>query len=411
MAFEAHLVQNGAKTGTNRGLADVRQCYTEREIGLTNGTNLARFLLRIGTIGLAAIVVCYSGRGPALPRNLAMVERLPAADIALPAMSTILGDEDQASRTLQAARLVFRHFVYDVVGKPREPIPRELAKMFESNVGQCDTAARLFAQLRADDGDRRFRQFDMLFVHDRLPEGATSLRRIIGGHSIAAMESPVGSIGVDPTFGLLFVSTSPKLTVDVLRRQNYKLYRLYDTTPSYDVVWPGNGLSALRMMTNADSDAAFTGNPMHVVSAPIPLRASYTEIGSIDDSSDDMEQMFGSWLGHLGWYYSPAVHRWNFESRDDGEYTFVFRFAPGPPNTLAADEHTPRVSIATTGTATLRVPQSATPVALVGDMLEITVHAEPGNFAIVVSTNYPASRKIDAIEVYRKARVAGDQPT
>jgi hypothetical protein len=369
---------------------------------LTTGTGKAGLLQRVAFVALIAALVCYEEQAPQRPQNLDLVQLLPSANVALPAMATILGG-DQALRTLQTARLVYRHFIYNEVGHPREAIPVALATLFESNIGQCDSAARLFAQMRAADGDSRFRQFDLIYVRDQIGDGQSSPTRQLGGHSIAAMEGPTGSIGVDPTFGLLLVSSASRLTAETLQQHDYQLYRLYDATPSQSIIWPGIGISALRMMMNRDSDAAFTGAPLRAVSAAIPLSAELTTIGSIDDSSADIAGQYGAWLDHLGWYYTPGSHVWNFETSDGGDYTFVFRFAPGAPKTLATNEFLPKVRIATTGTAALAAPETPDLISLEGSGLEVRVHAKPGNFGIVVSTDDYGARKIDAIVVQREA--------
>jgi hypothetical protein len=132
----------------------------------------------VAFVAIAALV-CYARQAPQRPQNLDLVQLLPSANVALPAMATILGG-DQALRTLQTARLVYRHFIYNEVGHPREAIPVALATLFESNIGQCDSAARLFAQMRAADGDSRFRQFDLTPFETRSatasPDAATAIR-------------------------------------------------------------------------------------------------------------------------------------------------------------------------------------------------------------------------------------------
>lgn len=373
---------------------------------MTTGTRQPRHLLRAGAAVLAFALVCYSPQAPSRPKNLELVQILPSADVALPAMSRILGGDEQARRTLQSARLVYRHFIYDAIGHPREAIPVQLASLFESNIGQCDAAAHLFAKVRTADGDARFGQFDLITVIDKATRGQSRPTRVLDGHSIAAMEGPNGSIAVDPTFGLLLVSPAPKLTAEVLHRRDYRLYRLWDTAPERNGIWPGLGIAVLRHMTNPDSDAAFAGAPLRAVSAAIALNDETTLIGTVDDSSADIAGKFGTWLDHLGWYFTPGSHVWNFEAREAGDYRLQFRFAPGVPNTFARDDLLPRVRIETTGTATLVAPEQAEAILLEGDGLELRLHVTPGKFGIVISTGDPGARKIDAIVVHREAGLA-----
>ena len=368
---------------------------------MTTGSKALRLLLRAGAAGLALTLVCYSPQAALPPQNLELVQILPSADVALPAMSKILGGDDQATRTLESARLVYRHFIYDTIGHSREAIPVKLAPLFESNIGECDTAARLFAEVGAAGGGQKFRQFDLIAVLDKTIEGRSQPLRWLHGHSIAAMEGPAGSIALDPTFGLLLVSSAPKFTAEILQRQEYRLYRLYDAPPDYDGIWPGMAIALLRQMTNADSDAAFAGRPLRAVSAAIALTEEVTTIGVVDDSSADIARRYGSWLDHLGWYYTPGSHVWNFETSDGGNYTFMFRFAPGAQKTLAADDFVPQVRIATTGTAALVAP-AMPDVSLEGNGLDLRVRVQPGKFGISVSTDAPGARKIDAIFVLRE---------
>lgn len=355
---------------------------------------------------VAALLCVFPGEQhpltPIEPGNFDLIRSLPSADMALPDLARIVGNFDAAQDTIRTARLIYRHFIYDSVGVPREAIPPALEELFQSNVGQCDTAARLFVKLRGEDGDSSFRQFDLITVTNTVPRKNRPTKRILGGHTIAALESPSGSVGVDPTYGLMFLSKDTKLTAGTLREGRYTLYRLYETPPKdfYNGIWPGIGTDVLTAMKDPDSDAGFAGASLRASSAVIPLRGATTILGSVDNNSSDLASNYGAWLDHIGYYFTPGSHVWNFQASDDGSYEIRFQFAPGSSTAYDRADMIPKVNVAVGGSASLISPREQ-PVALTGNNLVVDARVRAGAFSVTISTTIPGARRLDAIVVER----------
>jgi hypothetical protein len=366
--------------------------------------SLLHYKALIGALSfLAALIVVYSPRQP-YNRDLAIL--LPSATYAEPELSQILGGEQQVKAVVNVATTVYQYFIYDTVGHSREPIPAQLKKTFEHNIGECDTSARLFIKMLREAhvaNEVKFRQFNLISVQDKLEHVSKAPGRYLIGHTIAAMESERGSLGVDLTFGFLILT--PKTTFDerVFQTREYKLYRLYDRpSGDWDGTYNGIGIAAYRLMENPDSSAAFNEGELHAVSQTFSLKSKLTVIGKIDGRSTDISAQFGAWMDHVGYYYTPGEHVWNFRAPVDGIYNIIFLFAPRTNAGFDTNNMPPRLSLATTGASEIIAPRDGANIVVNDDRLSLLVRAKKGRFGVSLGAKTPGARHLDAITIQRE---------
>jgi hypothetical protein len=336
---------------------------------------------------------------PDLPDNIDETVLLSASSVAMQDISNVLGPK-KAAAALKIATEIDHYFIYDTRGGPRESTPPDLKEFFLGHVGECDTAVRLFIKMyKETTGESAFRQYDLISAGRVANNDPRYPHKILSGHSIAAMESARGSIGIDPTFGLLILTKESKFSSAMFHSGNYRIYRLYNVpTDAFGSTWPGKGITFFQNMSGYRSNGAFTGSDLVASSRIIDLDHIQTIIGTINNDGGDISYDQGLWMGHIGFLYTPGSHIWNFRTERAAVYNIIFHFVS---DASSRQEIVSEIEIKASGTVELLWPKGR--IRLPKDNLSVRVKAAPGQFNIAVSAEKHGFRLLDAIEVSQES--------
>lgn len=329
-----------------------------------------------------------------------MMEPLSAAT---PDILHDITSPENAERIFAAGMRVFDHYTF--ANRPaRRPPPDEYASFFESApIGLCESASLTFGMLIEDEFVAR--NFNVVTKRRREPHPLIQDNYRLTGHTFSVVNLESGSVGVDPTYGAILVSTAPDFDHEVMQSRNFKIYSLFDWNDPEETYFREH----LHFFTQLEDDATFASYSGEYMQLRFPIievqSSAETHIGKIDGSDQDMIDLFGGWGNHLGFWYEPSEHIWRFSPEEVGQYNVTFHLLGGERSFVLSEPFEYDFLVEGGELVEHRaVPSHTNP-----ETLSWRIQAE-GDFQIRIRSLAVAARLIDGIEIRRLSlgeRIAG----
>lgn len=238
-------------------------------------------------------------------------------------LETVL-DHQAAESLYNAAEVVHRYFFESNFGPRFEP-PENLQEFLMTRVGQCDRAVQMLRELVGGALASSIQNANLL---------SDDIDGPLHGHVTASINTERGSILLDPTFGIVLITSETIFSKQTFERSNYRMFRFGVTPDDYEIQ-PADGTASYYLyMARPRSWIAYGTDTLRVATAPIRV-VGLLQIGGLDNSRTDVAgEIKSSFHGFLGSYYSDTISKWEFEAETDKVYRVTFYVTNDPYFTM-----------------------------------------------------------------------------
>lgn len=295
--------------------------------------------------------------------------------------------EKNAGILVESISDVFRYYSFGSIG-PRYSSPSSVStRLQELAGGQCEVTVEALRRIVADNGaDLEIENVNLIVPYGEQVDAP------LGGHTIGGIRTENGTILLDTTFGLVFVLEARTISDSLFDDGAVSVFRVGDSPEGYY-----NSLSvANNYYINVNSErASFAENGSGRLTAKSPIidLSSDKQFGKFDGLSTDVNQLFGSYLDHLGSHFTRTEHVWRFRGQKKEWYKLTFTFTKATTSPLALT-----ASVVDDGGKTVFSTSAIVPNEFPRWTVIFVSPSE--SFEVRISSEKFGGRFIDAVEIY-----------
>lgn len=237
--------------------------------------------------------------------------------------------KENAKEIVRVSQLVFDHYTFSTRAA-RRPAPAALVDFFDTvPVGYCEVAADVIGQLLGE--GYQSSRFNIVSPIKRRPSDVIESNYELFGHTVEQVILERGAVLLDPTYGVVLVTTAAEFDTDVLSKQNFSLFRMHHgDVPN---ITESEAVNADMLYGNLANFGAFgtAGGDTFVVSFPpiTLLPDAQVTLGVRDNNFYDVTAHAGGWGDHIGYWYEKTEHRWGFKIPSEGMYEIELHLLSG----------------------------------------------------------------------------------